>query len=563
MTQSLSQRYHYGNSAWPNPFTPEAELIYETPRREIEMIHLAKQQIKAQNDAGREIAKSNLIGAQVIAKEIELQTLALESTINQVGGRITESVALAANQISDAIEILGDRICIELSEIKWQLTQQNVTLENILATLQETRNNEAKQLVKQGLRHYVNAEFEEAEDRLKLALSFDTTDYQVLMNLAFIEIHKDNSSQALNYFLKALSLPENLDSSSKARTLWALARLYYAKEDFNKAYAHAKEAFKYDDNSDPAILYSFAVYETLIGEKSCALIKIEQSILKNPSYFTRCSVDPDLKSIKGDILELLGKLSSDAESAAKQKVNTMASEFSVLKKNGKSYSNDSFIQEINKIINMSIDKLKNPSYSFCLRCINNMNTLQKVFTNLKDLKSLDADLEKKQVDFATKEKSYNTLQQKSTPEKDLPSLVEGIMPFYSYLLPGILAANAFMSYEPVKNAGGGKIIYFILTVLGWPLAFIASFFSGILSGNEAMANVFKGCIAGLVIVLITHTILSFIRKEMSKNYDNHIKDLSDIRQRYNDAEKSLKTTQEEISQKQKTIKLQLSNTSWV
>lgn len=212
MSRSLVDRYIYGNSGWPRAFTPEAG----TPRRERQMIRLAEYQIEAQKAVGREIVRSNIAGAQIIASEIAQQTLALDRTIKQVGESISDSISFAADQISDAIDILGNRLCAELSEIKWQLAQQNKTLEEILDVLRSSRNNEAQQLVQQGVRHYVNDEYEEAEERFRRALEYDTTDYQVLMNLAYIEIHKDNASAAVTFFRKAISLPENLDSAQNA-----------------------------------------------------------------------------------------------------------------------------------------------------------------------------------------------------------------------------------------------------------------------------------------------------------------------------------------------------------
>lgn len=118
MSRSLIDRYSYGNSGWPGAFTPEAEIVYETPRRERQMIRLAEQQVEIQKAAGREIVRSNIAGAQIIASEIAQQTLALDRTINQVGESISGSISFAADQISDAIDVLGDRLCAELSEIK-------------------------------------------------------------------------------------------------------------------------------------------------------------------------------------------------------------------------------------------------------------------------------------------------------------------------------------------------------------------------------------------------------------------------------------------------------------
>jgi Tfp pilus assembly protein PilF len=512
----------------------------------MEMIHLARQQIEAQKTASREIAKSNLMGAQIIATEIEHQAYALDRTINQVGDKICGSITLAADQISDAIDMLGDRLCVELSEIKWQLTQQNKTLEKILEVLYQSRNNEAKQLVQQGLRHYVNDEFEEAEERLKLALSFDTTDYQVLMNLSFIEIHKENPSQAFSFFKKALSLPDSLDSVSKARTLWATARLYYAERDFNQAYTYAEEAFKHDSQNDPHVFYNLGVYAALAGKKSVALEKIEQSILIDPSYFSRCSVDPDLQTIKQDILQILSRLSTNAESKANQMVEAIKNDLSILETEGKSYSKDNFTEEIRKIVNNAVVELKNPSYSFCLRCANVMNTIQGIVSQIKNLIPLYSKQSKFQEDFDKKNKIYSSVKQQPEPERDFPPAVYTIMFIISYILPGYFLANGGSAEEGIP---------WLLLFVIWPLWFVLGLL-GALVGRTAMSG---GGFKGLVVVGIMWGVAVLIRKLMEKNHDAKNRERASVRQQFDEAQKAFNNIQNEIYLKQNTIREQLSN----
>jgi len=552
MTKALVHRFHYGNSDWPAPFTPEAELVYETPRREREMIHLAREQIEAQNSAAKKIAKSNMLGSQIISDEIQQQTLILDRTINQIGARISDSISFAADQITDAIDLLGDRICLELTEIKWQLAQQNETLEKILEVLYESRNNEARQLVLQGLRHYVNDEFEGAEERFKLALSFDTTDYQVLMNLAFIEIHKENSTQALKLFKKALSLPENLDSPSKARTLWATARLYYAEQVFDKAFSLAEKASKHDNPNDPQVFYTLGVYAALAGKKSTALEKIKQSILIDYRYLTKCTVDPDLQTIKHDIFELLGSLCANSESKAKQKVAEIKKELSILEGNGPLSGNHNFIEETTSIINDAITGLRSPSYSFCLRCTEIMTNLKEVIEEIKKLFPLYSTVRKYQEAFDSKNKKYLSTEQKNKPEKALPLAVYTIMSFISYILPGFLGADAYASVA--EGTGTGM---FIVSTLIWPLIFIISFF-GSLVGVDEQAAFFGGCLIGLVIVGVTWGVISLIGKQMEKNYYKKNAEISTAKHNSDEAQRKLSNIKNEIASKEKNIEEQLS-----
>ena len=139
MNQPLIVRY---TSNWPSRFDPAAELFYEGPRRQRQLIALAQQQLEAQKVAAREIASSNLASAEMIA-----------NSINQQSDALTSAIGEAASDITVAVACLGDRICASLDEIKWQLAQMGKTLDGILATLLDSRNNEAQQLVRQGVRH--------------------------------------------------------------------------------------------------------------------------------------------------------------------------------------------------------------------------------------------------------------------------------------------------------------------------------------------------------------------------------------------------------------------------
>jgi len=169
---------------WPAPFSPQGELVYEGPRRQRELIALGRQQIEVQKGAASAVVRSNIAAAQIIATEIGQQTAALDASLRDYSNRISSSVMDAADQISVAVEVLGDKLCAYLGEIKWQLAQQSETLTGILYTLRESRSNEARQLVEQGVRHYATEQYDRAEERFRQALQQDTTDYQVLMKLA-------------------------------------------------------------------------------------------------------------------------------------------------------------------------------------------------------------------------------------------------------------------------------------------------------------------------------------------------------------------------------------------
>lgn len=178
--ETLSRRFAYGK--WDEASTLINEVEYGIPRRQRELIDLSQRQLKAQRQAAQDISRSNIEAADIIAGEISRQTEELGDLISQVGGNIVS-----------AIDQFCDRLCIELVEIRWELAQITDKLDQMLYVLRNSRNNEARQLVEQGVRHYLIEEYPEAESRFLRALDFDTTDYQVLMNIAFIEVHKENA----------------------------------------------------------------------------------------------------------------------------------------------------------------------------------------------------------------------------------------------------------------------------------------------------------------------------------------------------------------------------------
>lgn len=314
MQPSLADRFSYSGLSQRSPAESMfREIVEKSPRRQEAILELAKVQVQVQQLAAKEIAQSNIAGAHIISNEISQQTRVLSKNIKEVGTQIAESVSSASEQISTAVNVLGDRVCGELAEVRWLLAQQEDKLEGILYTLQNSRSNEAKQLVKQGLRHLFNEEYDEAEERLSKALDFDTTDYQVLMNLAFVSIHKDDPEQAFTFFNKAINLPEELDAATRSETIWAKARLHYALENFQEAFTLANESIKIHPRPSAEKLYRLGVYAALSGQNDLALRKIEESICLESSLFMTAGTDIDLQHIQPEVLRILSRLSVEAQ----------------------------------------------------------------------------------------------------------------------------------------------------------------------------------------------------------------------------------------------------------
>lgn len=321
-SQPLIVRY---TSDWPSAIfpSPMGELVYEAPRRERMMIELARQQIAAQEETARKIALSNLAGAQVIVNELNQQTGILAGEIRELEERLSDDLSETTERITYAVDRLGDRICASLDEVRWQLVQQGRTLDQILRVLTESRNNEAQQLVRQGVRLCATEEYEEAEQVFREALGKDKTDYQVLMNLAFIEIHKGNAQAAFEFFRQALQRPDpnRLNDTAKARTLWATARLHYAEGQYAEALKTADRAMTLERSPKAGALFTTAVYAALAGDRDVCLTRIRAAIETDSALFAKVAAAPNLGRMRADVLRLLSEMAASVLADARRAVD--------------------------------------------------------------------------------------------------------------------------------------------------------------------------------------------------------------------------------------------------
>lgn len=296
---------------WPKRWTPEAELVYGIPRRQQQLIAIGQQQLELQQRAAREIGASGVAAAQIIAAELEQQTADLEECIESCVAGLASNLADAADQISAAAEVLGDRLCAHLGEIAWQLAQQEDVLRGILHTLHENRSNEARQLVNQGVRHYLNEQYDRAEERFQQALAQDTTDFQVLMNLGHLAVRKGANADAVSFFRDALRLPPTLDVDAKNRALMASARVHFLLGEYGKAASDARSAVGLSGTPHPRDVFALAIYAALAGEATECLVRLEEAILADPIYFAKAAVEPDLETVRAEVVSLLSRLALD------------------------------------------------------------------------------------------------------------------------------------------------------------------------------------------------------------------------------------------------------------
>ncbi len=371
MSSSLIARYTYGNQTLP-------DLVIHQIGVTEELQWLAREQIKIQKTTS-EITRRNFEGAQIISSEIDQQTHKLERATEQFASNVSASVLFAADQISYAIDILGDHICADLDEIKWYLAQQNEVLDQILRVLRQSRNNEANQLVQQGIRLCINGEYEDAEERFKKAFKKDKTHYQVLMNLGFIEIRKDNAAAAHGFFKKAFSVPGNIGPFYQAKTLRAIAQLYYTeqtKQGYRDASSHAEQALKLNAANDPEDIFRAGVYGALAEDTPLALKRLEEAITLKPELVAKTAVEPDLQAIKKDVLALLSKIANAAKNKATKLLLEVRKQLTatLTHKEHKQYSD--LIPLVENHLKKAETLLHKPSYSDCLHALTNLEIWQ-------------------------------------------------------------------------------------------------------------------------------------------------------------------------------------------
>src|SRR6185369_11525986 len=136
----------------------------------------------------------------------------------------------------------------QLTHVAWLLAEQNQTLSGIFRVLRESRSNECRQLVEQGERNMRAGFFAEAEDRFKLALTYDSTDYTVHQNLGLVYVHLARFDDALAHFRKAMAFPlkdpnrRDAEAFCIARAATHAARVAYAQNDNATAATYFRKA---------------------------------------------------------------------------------------------------------------------------------------------------------------------------------------------------------------------------------------------------------------------------------------------------------------------------------
>lgn len=377
MPAKLIQRYTYGNFADLPSASPDADFFLEVPVRQRELLNLAKLQVQAHSQAANRIVEGQAEAADMIRRELHLQTETLESAI-----------AAGSDAVVMAITAVGDRIAGELGGIRWELAQLRSLSEQVIAILKRPRSTEAQELLTQGASNLANDKLEQAEERFKRALILDNTDYQVLMNLSVVELRKDNARLAISYAQDALTLPINLDTHARAEALWHLSRIHYAAESYRQAFANGTHSVTI--LPQPRRLLQTGIYAILAGDQAEGLHILVTAVRQEPPLFALAISTPDLQDSRTAVVASLTPLMSQAVTQFRHGLDTLRSEVDQVRRlQGVS---PTLMSQLDAIL-ASLEQLTHaPGYSECRRALSRLELLKSAPADLRRLAEAEVHL---------------------------------------------------------------------------------------------------------------------------------------------------------------------------
>lgn len=304
---SLIRRYRYGDVEAVDASRDLREWMHDLRHDQRELVRLADSHLRAQRHATEVLAASDLAAAHTVAAEVHDGIERLSGVISDYGTRLGEDIERSTGRVIHELGLLGDAITERLDDLVLAAEQQIHLQRQILKALRSPRLVEARELVRQGLRHYQRGEFDEAERRFRLALDFNSTDHEALMNLGYVAIQRDQSDSALEWFNKALELPSDLKPGRRTRGLLAIARVHFANQNYNAAEQSASRA--HDLAPAPELLYRAAVY-AILARQPDGLTRLQRAVEANPALFGRAAWEPDLRSRQDEVLRLLSEVAA-------------------------------------------------------------------------------------------------------------------------------------------------------------------------------------------------------------------------------------------------------------
>lgn len=248
-------------------------------------------------------------GADAVALRGELGAMKQQDAAN--AAKLQEAISASAQMLKQglqdqkqAIERMGGAITDQLTSVRWELAQQQGTLQSILAVLRTSRSNECRQLIEQGDTNIRAGYIEEARERYTLAAVQDNTNMLLWQQLGIIAVARGEFGEAEAHFKKAVAFTPANQQRLRAMARTHLARLYYASERWPEA-AQALRAALDDDPTAAKNWYDLAVVAAAEGNGADGVQALDRAIQLDPSFYAYALTDPELDPIRADVHALL------------------------------------------------------------------------------------------------------------------------------------------------------------------------------------------------------------------------------------------------------------------
>jgi tetratricopeptide (TPR) repeat protein len=231
----------------------------------------------------------------------------LHTTIKESSEAVRREMSNVAGAVRQTTEAVND-LTSQIAQMAWLQAEQNATLRQVLETIRERRANECRQLVEQGEKNLRAGFLNDAEERFRLALKYDNTDYPTHQNLGLTLVALGRLDEALEHFTKALAFPPKGNARSTAffvsRAATHAARVLYAKGNYAGAEAFLVKALDGDD-SNAKNWYDLGVVRTYEGDKSGALDALAHALRGNAQLAGAALSDTELETIRPAIETLV------------------------------------------------------------------------------------------------------------------------------------------------------------------------------------------------------------------------------------------------------------------
>jgi tetratricopeptide (TPR) repeat protein len=252
--------------------------------------------------------------ATALRGSVENQTRQNAENARALQATIRESSEIVRREMTNVQETVKETtravngLASQVSQLAWLQAEQNEILRDVLDTIREGRANECRQLVEQGERNFDAGFLAEAEDRFRLALQLDNTDYPTHQNLGLTLVRLGRMDEALDHFKKALAFPPKRQPNATgffvAQAATHVARVLYATSDYAGAETYLQRALDADTTAAKN-WYDLAVVRTYLGNADGALTALRRAIGGDVMLAGAALADEELASIRPAIEQLV------------------------------------------------------------------------------------------------------------------------------------------------------------------------------------------------------------------------------------------------------------------